>query len=209
MKTQILKYAAAMVLVVAVVIVSCNKKTESEQSPVVEKTAIDRKSVTTCSSSENLSETKRAKIGDGTVIEMVIMKDVAGMVTVTTTPTATLPSDRSSLWVYDADMDADAGIVSVPDDGKKYWMVYFDPTIAPALVAGGGSVTYTCDCNIEGTQGCEVTIQDCTADCQNGNPCMSAGAGCCLESDKGTGIVRSGALMLEAVSINFNGVVYQ
>lgn len=209
MKNLIFKYTTAIVLIAAVVIVSCNKKSENDQLPVNQKASIDRKSGTTCSASDNLSQTLRAKIGNGDVIEMIISKDAEGKITATTATVPTLPDDRSHLWVYDAEMDAAQKVVNVPNDGKKYWMIYFDPTEAPALVAGGGSVTYTCDCNIEGTSGCEVTIQDCEAGCDNGNPCMSAGAGCCLESDKGSGVIRSGAILLEAVSINFNGVLYQ
>ncbi len=209
MKKQFLKYIAATAIVFAVVIVACNKKTETEQSPSIVKKDIQRKAGIACPSSEELNEVFRSKIGDGSVIEMVITKDVAGMVTVTTTPTATLPSDRSSFWMYDASMSETELRVNIPNDDKKYWMVYFDGTQSPALVSGGGSVTYTCDCNIEGTAGCDVTLTDCKADCSLGGACSTAGSGCCLESDKGSGgIIRSGAVLLEAVSINFNGIAY-
>jgi hypothetical protein len=121
---------------------------------------------------------------------------------------ASVPSetgDKESLYIIDGTGHSD-GSVTFANDGRKYWVVWFDPSRVPARINGdigtgwdGGGVVCNCD---SGGGGCSVgftgTQYYCTA-----NGC----SGCC---DLGFLAVTYGAgVVIAANSITLNGITYQ
>jgi hypothetical protein len=210
MKKQFLKYVTVTSFMIIIGVVACNKKAETEQLPS-QKKEIQRKTSATCNSSTSLNQTFRALIGNGNTVQMSMVKLASNTVNVSTTSVARISSDRSTLSIFDASLNAVLGKVEVPNDGNEYWIVYYDQSNPPLKLTG--DVTYTCSCNVEGKSGCDPSITDCIVTCALSGECQLAQSSCCksTSTDDGTGTLvttRSPAVILQADAINYNGVLY-
>ncbi len=94
---------------------------------------------------------------------------------------------------------------------KKYWVIPKDPSKTPYSIVGGGSsavgdVHCICSGSSDGIGCTLVSGSDSNGDYKT----CSAGTGClaCCSLLVETGILSGGGVIVEAVSINFNGVIY-
>lgn len=99
--------------------------------------------------------------------------------------------------------------IEVPTDGKKYWIIPFDPQQSIKRASGGDSFSVHCDCT-EGAGGCQVhaesdgtqTVFTCIG--TETKPCT----GCCQMTVVHKHISFRSILVLEADTLQYNGNLY-
>ncbi len=188
---------------------ACTKQQNTDlgtaQSPTNEKGTITRKSAP----SVPISATMRGSIHNpDRTIEAVYGIDAEGVFTIDLTEVAKLSDDKSTLQSYEVNMDG-SGTVVIPSSSTDFWLIPFDPTQQPMRIAGGTSVTQTCNCP-GGGSGCTMTVtDDCKASCNQGT--CSSENDCTLQSDNPPAIAISigSALLLPATAVIFNGIRYE
>lgn len=140
----------------------------------------------------------------------ITVKDSVDEVWVTTSTVPTLTGDYYLVRNFNTSLSRDTlnGEIEIPQDGDVYWLIPFNSSDEPQLIAGGTTLTQTCACPTSGGGNCIVTYDTddpCNTDCQDGS-CTGCKAS---NDDGGSDAVYFGSVaIVKGEVINFNGIKY-
>lgn len=106
-------------------------------------------------------------------------------------------------WYFKGDAGMVGSQIVVPSTGGPYWVVSFDPNVAPALIANGSTVDLACECTVGGSTICEVHSDENGACCDGECEFLAATPVICVAA-----LYDSGWTIAEATALVFNGTTY-
>lgn len=186
---------------------SCSKKQESESLS-------NPKSIEATEITKKTSVVLRGQNSLGGANQLTYSYNSSGTtLTVQTSNVPSQPDDAQTLVSVGVIVDENNYNITIPDDGKQYWVIPFNSSYAPVKVPNGSTGAQICDCTGTGTGTCtmEVTTNGgtCEKKCKE-NTCSSD---CELKESPGPlgggfPLQPGSNLIIQADVLIYNGTIF-
>jgi hypothetical protein len=203
MKTKLKLLSLAVVAAAVTIIVSCSK--EDTAGTQTDNTSATGSNMRTGSLTIEAMTGSCSSSQDG---DMTITWGTSS-VSVTSRKSGANAVGKFKVSVFDITVDLQTGEFTIPNDGRAYWFVPYDPNASPQRMKAGGGMEVTCNC--KGTGTCSLEGQALEGGGSEFSCASSTCNDCCemviVETGGGNVCVGSGVL-LEADVLIFNNVTY-
>ncbi len=152
-----------------------------------------------------MTTTALSKNNGAIASQMTILGDSTELII--TTVDCTPGPDDAYLLTVPLDVPIVDGHFTIPNDGRKWWMVPFNDAETPEPIYNGGDATFVCSCGGQGSGGC--TIVHSTQGGKNYSWCNEDGCMvCCTSALIGVVNLFGSYQLVDGAKLNYNGVLY-